>query len=124
MLRGDDCPIGAIERAQELISQLKIGEIPVHFDPGQLRWNEILARIVEDFSNHEGLLEQLDAVLADAREELCGGCAFIAENPGEDYGECPERFLAEHYLRAAALDAAERAYQRWLARQALRRAAD
>jgi hypothetical protein len=123
MFHVEECPIDAVEKALDLTSELKVGDIPEDFDPGLLRWRELIAQIAKEFSNHGELVEKLDAVLSAAREELCGDCGFIASEPDADYAECPERWLAEHELWTAALDAAERSYQRWLARRAIRRAA-
>ena len=123
MMNIEECPIDAVEKALDLVSELEIRDIPEDYDPGPLRWRELIAQIAREFSNHGELVEKLEHALTAAREELCGDCGFIASEPDADFGECPERWLAEHELWTAALDAAERSYQRWLARRALRRAA-
>jgi len=118
-----ECPFHIVGRAAELASELELGPIPLDFEPGQLLWREIVALIAEEFSNHGELLEQLDDVGATPAGELCEHCAVLNEAGKEDAADCPERWLAEHELWAAALSAAERAYQRWLARRAIRRMA-
>ena len=120
----DQCPIHAEDRALELAGQLEVGEIPLDFEPGDPQWKEILAMIARRFSNHARLQDQLDDLLANARLESCENCEFLRANPGGDYVACQEHWLAEYRLWEAALDASERAYQRWLAKSALRNAAE
>lgn len=119
----EDCPVDIVCRAAELASELVIGDIPLDFDPGQLRWRDILALIADEYSNHADLLEDLDQWMGQAAHASCDGCDLGAAEREQKCVDCSERWLAEHELRTAALDAAERAYQRWLARRALRRAA-
>jgi len=120
----EECPIHIVDEAAELASQLEVGPIPLDFDPGDLRWREILALIAEDFSNHAELLERLDRVVISAVCELCEDCTVPAGvRCEEDRVDCGERWLAEHELWSAALSTAERAYQRWLARRLIRRGA-
>ena len=119
-----ECPISAVEKAVELAYQLEVTEIPSEFDPGDLRWKEVVETIARRFSNHAALEVQLDDLLAGARSQLCEDCHFLRVHPDEDLGACDDRWLAEYRLWEMALDASERAYQRWLARQAFRRAAE
>ena len=119
----DECPIGAVDEALRLASRIEIGKIPLDFDPGDLYWSETLATIAQRFSNHAALLHQLEDLLAKAQEELCVDCERMTADEGDRCANCGQRWLAEHRLWEAALEASEKAYQRWLARQALRRAA-
>jgi len=123
MMMIDECPIDAVETALDLASEVEIACIPKDFDPGSLRWRDLIAQIAKEYSNHSDLLVELEEVLTAARKELCPDCGFVASEPEAEYGDCPERWLAEHELWTGALKAAERAYQRWLARRALERAA-
>jgi len=119
-----DCPIDIVDEALSLACQLEVRGIPLDFDPGDLRWKEILAIIARRFSNHAALLEQLDDPLAQAQAVLPDGCGHMAAECDDDpCAGCRERWLAEYRLWEAALDVSEKAYQRWLARAALRRAA-
>ena len=118
----EECPIGAVEEALELATRIEVGKIPVDFDPGDLRWKKVLARIAHQFSNHGALLEELLNTLEEDRMRLPQDCEFFASHADEDPIErCSKCWLAKYRLWEAALDAAERAYQRWLARKALRR---
>jgi|GEM_PF-3648685 len=120
----EECPIDAVEEALELATQIEVDKIPVDFDPGDLRWNKVLAKIAHEFSNHGALLEELLDTLEEARVQLPQDCEFVGAHADEDPIEtCKKCWLAKYRLWEAALDAAEKAYQRWLARQALRRAA-
>ena len=117
------CPISAVDEALKLAPQIEVHEIPSDFEPGDVRWREILATIARRFSNYSELLEELEAVL-DQAQPLADDCEFFAAHPDGTPSEgCSERWLAEHRLWEAALAASEKAYQRWLAKQALRRAA-
>ena len=118
-----ECPIHIVDRAAELASELELGPIPLDFDPGKRLWREIVALIAQEFSNHEELLGRLDEVGTTTAGELCEHCRVLHEAGKGDATDCPERWLAEHELWAAALSAAERGYQRWLARRAIRRMA-
>ncbi len=121
----EECPIDAVERALSLASQLEVGDIPVDFDPGDMLWREIIATITGQFSNHATLREQLLDDLNQARMELDEACPFVVEYTGDDHQEdCGRCYVATYRLREAALAASEKAYQRWLARAALRRAAE
>jgi len=125
MIVDEECPLDIVEEALELASQIEVGDIPSDFDPGDLSWKGILASIAQQFSNHPSLLDQLEDLVAEAKLELCPDCdPMVGGSDGEGCAACSERWLAEYWLREAALAAAERAYQRWLARQALRRAAN
>lgn len=118
-----ECPIGAVEKALELASRLEIREIPQDFDPGDARWKQILSTIALQFSNHPALLEQLMEWLDQARSELAEDCHFVAAHGDRvPVEECATCWLAKYRLWEAALNASEKAYQRWLAKQALRRA--
>ena len=119
-----ECPISAVEKALQLASRVEVGDIPCEFDPGDLGWEEVVETVARRFSNHAALQEQLDDVLARARSALCEDCHFLRAHPDEDLAACDDRWLAEYRLWEMALEASERAYQRWLARQAVRRAAE
>ena len=119
----EDCPVDIVNRAADLASELVIREIPLEFDPGQLQWRDILAFIAEEHSNHAELLKELGEWAGTVADELCDDCDLLGAESEEACSDCPEQWLAKHELWTAALDAAERAYQRWLARRALRRAA-
>ncbi len=123
MMINDPCPIDAVEKALQLASRLRVREIPLDFDPGDVLWREIVAVVMERFSNHAELRHELDEVLTRAYQECDDDCEFRRAEPAEDpTSGCSERRLAEYRLREAALEAAERACQRWMARKALRRA--
>ena len=123
MMTDEECPICAVERALSLASQLEVRDIPLDFDPGDMCWREIIAIIVDQFSNHATLREQLLDGLDEARMELDEECPFVAAHTGDDHQEdCGRCYVATYRLWEAALEASEKAYQRWLARAALRRA--
>lgn len=123
MIAADDCPIDAVDKALELASRLEVREIPRDFEPGDLLWREIVAWVMERFSNHAELQGELDEVLDAAYREYGEACGFLDARPDEDPTTgCSERRLAEYRLREAAFKASERACQRWMARKALRRA--
>ena len=106
-----------------MASKIEVGNIPLDFDPGDLRWREVVAMISRRFSNHAALREQLLDRLEERRLELAGGCDFAAAClEGDPQEACRRCWLAKYRLREAALEASERAYQRWLARAAIRRA--
>lgn len=120
-----ECPLDIVGEALKLASQIEVDAIPLDFDPGNLLWQDILGKIAREFSNHRDLLTQLEDFLARAQAELCDGCDHsVAGESCRSCASCSERWLAEHHLWQGALDGAEKAYQRWLARQALRRAAN
>ena len=123
MILEEECPLDIVGEATELASRIRVDDIPLDFDPGDMLWQDILGEIARQFSNHGILLAELDGFLVGARAKLCDGCERLATDMRcESCSSCSERWLAEHHLWEAALDAAEKAYQRWLARQALRRA--
>jgi hypothetical protein len=124
MMLEEDCPLDIVEESTKLASRIEVEAIPLDFDPGNLLWQDILSRIAREFSNHETLLSQLEDFLVRTEPDLCDGCRDPVAGAGSESCEtCSERWLAEHRLWEAALAGAEKAYQRWLARQALRRAA-
>jgi len=90
-----------------------------------MRWREIIATIADQFSNYATLRDQLLDGLNEARIELDEECSFVVAYTGDDHQEeCGRCYVATYRLWEAALEASEKAYQRWLARAALRRAAE
>lgn len=119
-----ECPIDVIERALELASRLEVQPVPLDFDPGDVRWRQTVAVVADRFSNYTDLAAELDGVLTQAYCELGADCRFWEANPdGNPIADCSERRIAEYRLREAALAAAEKACQRWLARKLLHGAA-
>ncbi|MFW6115964.1 MAG: hypothetical protein ACOC7Y_02760 [Chloroflexota bacterium] len=120
---GFDCPHGVVDEAKGLASEIEGRELPMDFDPGDLSWRQLLLRIVQRFTNHQALSENLrEWVIAEDAAALSPCQRRLSQadkdsNPG--CPDCSEHWLAQQELSQAAEKAAEGLYQVWLARKAL-----
>lgn len=123
-----DCPLGVVEEAMRLASQIEGRDLPMDFDPGGLSWNQNLLRIARVYTNYEALSGRLRDWLAEVEEDNDTACELRSTRwaPRFEPGcpGCPECWLAERELCQAAQSAAERVYQTWLARKALAESRD
>ena len=125
MMKNRDCPLGVVECARSLASQLEVRELPLDFDPAGLGWDQNVLRVVREYTNYDALSRELRDWLVAAWKDgdvPCEHCASESDQGVDlDSLECPHHWLAQHELSRAARAASERAYRTWLARTALDR---
>jgi hypothetical protein len=125
MMRDLDCPLDIVEKVRRLASQIEAQDLPLDFDPAGLSWKRNLRRIARRYTNHDALSRQLEDWLVSASKDREAPCEpdvtdWIAGSELE-CPDCPNHWLARQVLSKAAQAIAERKYQTWLARRALKR---
>ena len=125
MMKNRDCPLGVVECARNLASQLEVRELPFNFDPADLGWDQNVLRIAREYTNYEALSGQLREWLVAAwqdRDVSCERCATELDLRSElECPDCPHHWVAQQELSKTARAASERMYQTWLAKRALDR---
>ena len=100
-----------VEVAKALVSEIEAQELPADFEPGWVRYNQIIAGIRHEYTNYDQLLDRLPL------------CVDLWERNGTEYcnqqlefpeDSCPLKDEAHDLLKWAAKAAAVEAYSGWL----------
>lgn len=122
-MRDAVCPVDVLAEARKLVSRVAGEDLPLTYDPGELDWDQNLLRIVREHTNYDDLVQELEGWIVENLEESgihCERWSAVAEQePEQRCANCSYHWVAGHELSQAAYEAAERLYQRWLARRAL-----